>query len=578
MGYIGTKPTDAPLTTSQLDDGLVTAAKLATDAVETAKVKDVNVTAGKLAATQDLSTKTITLPASVAGLGTGITNAQLVNNSMTLDGVSVALGGTATIVTSPTFTSVTPSTTTNDSTSFVIVGTNFGASGIPTVEFQNLTGGIVTSTSVVRDSATQLTVVATLPVDGTYYIRIELNSGLAVRSETAVLTISDAPVWTTGSGTLGTIAGDFSGAVATVAATGDTVTYSEVSGTGLTGAGNANCSLNSSTGAITTTDFGGSSTSPTTYNFTIRATDAQAQTADRAFSLTSSFIYSIDWLVVAGGGSGYGNRGSGGGGAGGFRTGASLELDADTVYTATVGDGGAAATGDATGTPSSGADSILSGTGITTVTSTGGGKAAGNGSDVGGDGGSGGGGGSQQSAVNAPGAGNTPSITPISGETTTVQGYAGGTAYGTGDNTEGGGGGGGASAVGTNGSSGVAGNGGAGTSSSITGSSVGYAGGGGAASNNPSATGGSATDGGGAGKKRPDGSGDAASGTANTGGGGGGHCDQHITGDPGSGGTGVVILRMLTSNYSGTTTGTPTVTTDGSYTVVKFTDDGSYTS
>ena len=41
--------------------GLVTAAKLATDAVETAKVKDVNVTAGKLAATQDLSTKTITL-------------------------------------------------------------------------------------------------------------------------------------------------------------------------------------------------------------------------------------------------------------------------------------------------------------------------------------------------------------------------------------------------------------------------------------------------------------------------------------------------------------------------------------
>ena len=28
---------------------------------------------------------------------------------------------------------------------------------------------------------------------------------------------------------------------------------------------------------------------PTTYNFTLRATDAQGQTADRAFSLTSSF-------------------------------------------------------------------------------------------------------------------------------------------------------------------------------------------------------------------------------------------------------------------------------------------------
>ena len=52
MGYVGTKPADAPLTSSQLDDGIVTAAKLATDAVETAKVKDLNVTAAKLAATQ----------------------------------------------------------------------------------------------------------------------------------------------------------------------------------------------------------------------------------------------------------------------------------------------------------------------------------------------------------------------------------------------------------------------------------------------------------------------------------------------------------------------------------------------
>ena len=38
-----------------------------------------------------------------------------------------------------------------------------------------------------------------------------------------------------------------------------------------------------------TSDFGGSSTVATTYNFTLRATDAQGQTADRAFSLTSSF-------------------------------------------------------------------------------------------------------------------------------------------------------------------------------------------------------------------------------------------------------------------------------------------------
>ena len=63
--------TDA-VETAKIKDLNVTAGKLATDAVETAKIKDLNVTAGKLAATQDLSTKTITLPATVAGLGTGI--------------------------------------------------------------------------------------------------------------------------------------------------------------------------------------------------------------------------------------------------------------------------------------------------------------------------------------------------------------------------------------------------------------------------------------------------------------------------------------------------------------------------
>jgi hypothetical protein len=34
---------------------------------------------------------------------------------------------------------------------------------------------------------------------------------------------------------------------------------------------------------------------------------------------------------------------------------------------------------------------------------------------------------------------------------------------------------------------------------------------------------------------------------------------------------------MLTSDYSGTTSGSPTVTTDGDYTVVKFTGSGTYT-
>ena len=47
-----------------------------------------------------------------------------------------------------------------------------------------------------------------------------------------------------------------------------------------------NLSLNSSTGAITGT--APAATSETTYNFTLRATDAESQTADRAFSITVS--------------------------------------------------------------------------------------------------------------------------------------------------------------------------------------------------------------------------------------------------------------------------------------------------
>jgi len=47
-----------------------------------------------------------------------------------------------------------------------------------------------------------------------------------------------------------------------------------------------NLTLNSSTGAITGT--APSPTNETTYNFTLRATDAESQTADRAFSITIS--------------------------------------------------------------------------------------------------------------------------------------------------------------------------------------------------------------------------------------------------------------------------------------------------
>ena len=109
-----------------------------------------------------------------------------------------------------------------------------------------------------------------------------------------------------------------------------------------------------------------------------------------------------------------------------------------------------------------------------------------------------------------------------------------------------------------------------GLSNSITGSAVFSAGGGGGHSNQSDGTAGAGGNGGGgAGKESSAG----IAGTANTGGGGGGSNGS----SSGAGGSGVVILRMATSSYSGTVTGSPTVTTDGSDTVIKFTGDGSIT-
>ena len=67
----------------------------------------------------------------------------------------------------------------------------------------------------------------------------------------------------------------------------------------------------------------------------------------------------------------------------------------------------------------------------------------------------------------------------------------------------------------------------------------------------------------------------ATSGTANTGGGGGG---SRAGTTSGAGGKGVIILSMLDADYTGTTSGSPTVATGVSgKTILTFTGTGSYT-
>jgi hypothetical protein len=186
-------------------------------------------------------------------------------------------GESVTAITLPTVSSISPSTIENTQTAVTITGTNFvnGA----TVNAISSTGAIYNADTVSFTNSTTLATNFTLTTDGTYYIRVENPDGLAGRSATALLTVSDAPTWVTAAGSLGSIAAG-SAINFTVQATSDsTVSYSVVSGSLPGGA-----SLNSSTGAITGTESG--ATAETTYNFTIRATDAESQTADRAFSIT----------------------------------------------------------------------------------------------------------------------------------------------------------------------------------------------------------------------------------------------------------------------------------------------------
>ena len=261
--------------------------------------------------------------------------------------------------------------------------------------------------------------------------------------------------------------------------------------------------------------------------------------------------YDIDYLVVAGGGSG-GHTIGGGAGAGGMLNG-TLSSVASGTLTATVGSGGAGIS--SAGQGNNGNNSVLSGASITTLTSIGGGGggrdgvSAPNGTGAGADGGSGGGGGGAAGAK-------------AGGSGTAGQGNDGGSANTAAPNY-GSGGGGGKGAVGGNGSSSAGGAGGTGTANSITGSSVTYAGGGG---------GNAYTSGGGAGGSGGGGAGTGVNGTANTGGGGGGA----NSGTSGAGGSGVVILSMATANYTGTTTGSPTVSTSGANTILKFTGNGTY--
>ena len=274
------------------------------------------------------------------------------------------------------------------------------------------------------------------------------------------------------------------------------------------------------------------------YVVRVAAVNSVGQGPWRAKFITISPIIDAEYLIIAGGAGGGFNEG-GGGGAGGYRYFDSQTFFVGgTTYPVTVGAGGS---GSNNGSPGfSGSLSSFDG-----KESAGGG--GGNSNCCGNPGISGGSGGGA-SPSGTGGAGNTPATVPAQGN-------------------NGGRGGGGAGSAGSDQSS-NAGNGGAGTSSSITGISVVRAGGGGAGWQGGPGDGGS-----GGGANGAASGGIAANGTVNTGGGGGG--GGSYGGSGGSGGSGVVIIR--TPGTAASTTGSPTVTQDGSYNIYTFTGTGSIT-
>ena len=195
---------------------------------------------------------------------------------------------TTATATYPTVSSISPSAIGNTATSITITGTNF-VNGIH-VEAISSTGAVFTPNSVSFTNTTTIVANFTIGTDATYFIRVENPDGLAARSSSALLTVSDAPTWSTSAGSLGSVAAGNSVSLDVDASSDSTVAFSETTSVLTsntdTPASTMNLTLNSSTGAITGT--APSPTSETTYNFTLRATDAEAQTADRAFSITIS--------------------------------------------------------------------------------------------------------------------------------------------------------------------------------------------------------------------------------------------------------------------------------------------------
>ena len=318
MAYVGATPARKALTSSDISDGIITAGKIATDAVETVKVKDLNVSTAKLAADAVTNAKTeftpgleikgdggsaagkltlnceqnthavhIQSPAHSAGAGYTLT----LPTGVGTDGQVLSTDGTSSnqlswidaVEAKPTVTAVSAIIPPSVATSVTITGTNFATDSthVPIVEAVSSTNAYTRASVVSWSSSTSISATFNLAL-GDYRVRVENPDGNAGMSANAILQASSAPTWTTAAGSLGTFAAGASISETVVATSDSAVTYAKTSGTFPGGV-----TLASSTGVISGTETG--STATTTYTFEITPTDAESQAgAAREFTMTIS--------------------------------------------------------------------------------------------------------------------------------------------------------------------------------------------------------------------------------------------------------------------------------------------------
>ena len=351
------------ITKTGITDASVENAKVANDAIDATKIADDAISE------EHLDVTSITGHTELSG-NAAANDILLVYDASTASLKKVEAGNVGFQI--PTVTGVSPtSVVSGDGTgnyTFVITGTGFGTTAIPTLITD--AGATLSFDSYTIDSITQITAVIAKSNLGTagepYDVRVSVGGGVTATLVNQI-SVDQSPVFVTASGNIGSFAEQTTvSTMDIVAADPDSagvITFEIQSGAlpgGLTAATVQENGVSKFriTGTLNTNRSG-----LTTTNFVLRAVDAASNTTSRAFNIvetpsgTESFTSSgtfavpsgvnnlIELLVVAGGGSGGqrgGGCGTGGGGAGGLVYIPNATVTPGGTIAVTIGDGGAA--------------------------------------------------------------------------------------------------------------------------------------------------------------------------------------------------------------------------------------------